>query len=91
MCVTCFFTAGSDSQGCVTLLLSADDPTRLEVLPLPKVGSLLSTEVCLNVTKETHHTITVFDWESGGAVGVHPVKIQYLFISLPPTPTVPSR
>ena len=91
MCVTCFFTAGSDSQGCVTLLLSANDPTKLEVMPLPKVGSLIRTEVCLNVTKETSHTIAVFDWENGGALSVHPVKVQHLFISLPPTPTVPSR
>ena len=91
MCVTCFFTAGSDSQGCVTLLLSANDPTKLEVMPLPKVGSLIRAEVCLNVTKEISHTIAVFDWENGGALGAHPVKIQHLFISLPLTLTLPSR
>ena len=89
VCVTCFFSAGSDSQGCVTLMFSASDFTRLEVLPLPKLGSLLRTEVCLNVTKETSHTIAVFDWENGRALGAHPVKIQHLFIS--PTATVPSR
>lgn len=91
VCVTCYFTAGSDSQGCVTLLFSASDLTRLEVLPIPKVGSLLRTEVCLNVTMETNHTIAVFDWENGGALGAHPVKIQHLFVSLSPTPTIPSR
>ena len=72
-------------------MFSASDSTRLEVLPLPKVGSLLRTEVCLKVTKETSHTIAVFDWENGGALGAHPVKIQHLFISLPSTSTVPSR
>ena len=91
VCVTCFFTAGSDSQGYVALMFSASDPTRLKVFPLPKLGSLLRTEVCLNVTKETSHTIAVFDWENGGALGAHPVMIQHLLISLPSTPTVPSR
>ena len=90
VCVTCFFTVGSDSQGYVALMFSADDPTSLEVLPIQKVASLLRTEVCLNVTKETSHTIAVFDWENGGALGAHPVKIQHLFISLPSTPTIPS-
>ena len=91
VCVTCFFTVGSDSQGCVTLLISADDPTKLEVLPIPKVGSLLRTEVCLNITKEIIHTIAVFDWENGGALGAHPAKIRHFFISLPSTSTVQSR
>jgi len=91
VCVTCFFTAGSDSQGCVTLLFSGSDLTRLEVLPIPKFGSLLRTEVCLNVTMETNRTIAVFDWENGGALGVRPVKIQHLFMSLPPTHAVPSK
>ena len=47
--------------------------------------------MCLDVTMEINNTIAVFDWENGGALGAHPVKIQHLFMSLPPTPIIPSR